>query len=106
MPKLEQPLLFKPAPLPTAELSADERLACLRLIRSENVGPVTFRELINRFGGAAQRACRLFLNFHGAADPAGRSASAQSPTPRENWRQQSASVRFPCSRSNPIIRRC
>ena len=53
MPKLDQPLLFTPAPLPTAELSADERLACLRLIRSENVGPVTFRELINRFGGAA-----------------------------------------------------
>jgi DNA processing protein len=44
--------LFKPAPLPTAELSDAERLACLRLIRSENVGPVTFRELINHFGGA------------------------------------------------------
>jgi DNA processing protein len=53
VPKLDQPLLFTPAPLPTAELSADERLACLRLIRSENVGPVTFRELVNRFGGAA-----------------------------------------------------
>jgi DNA processing protein len=53
VPKLDQPLLFTPAPLPTAELSADERLACLRLIRSENVGPVTFPELINRFGGAA-----------------------------------------------------
>lgn len=48
----EQPRLFKPAPLPTAELSDSERLACLRLIRSENVGPVTFRELINHFGGA------------------------------------------------------
>lgn len=48
----EQPQLFKPAPLPTAELSDSERLACLRLIRSENVGPVTFRELINHFGGA------------------------------------------------------
>jgi DNA processing protein len=48
----EQSQLFKPAPLPTAELSDAERLACLRLIRSENVGPVTFRELINHFGGA------------------------------------------------------
>jgi DNA processing protein len=48
----EQPQLFKPAPLPTAALSDSERLACLRLIRSENVGPVTFRELINHFGGA------------------------------------------------------
>jgi DNA processing protein len=52
--KPEQPELFKPAPLPTAELSDVERLACLRLIRSENVGPVTFRELINHFGGAQQ----------------------------------------------------
>jgi DNA processing protein len=50
----EQPELFKPAPLPTAELPDAERLACLRLIRSENVGPVTFRELINHFGGAQQ----------------------------------------------------
>jgi len=29
-----------------------ERLAWLRLIRSENIGPVTFRELIRRFGSA------------------------------------------------------
>lgn len=41
-----------PAPLPQAPLDDVQRLACLRLIRSENVGPVTFRELINHFGGA------------------------------------------------------
>jgi DNA processing protein len=41
-----------PAPLPQAPLNDAQRLACLRLIRSENVGPVTFRELINHFGGA------------------------------------------------------
>lgn len=35
-------------------LNDEERLACLRLIRSENVGPVAFRELINHFGGAAR----------------------------------------------------
>lgn len=46
--------LFAPAPLPVAALDDAQRLACLRLIRSENVGPVTFRELINHFGGAAQ----------------------------------------------------
>ncbi len=40
------------APLPIAVLDDAQRLACLRLIRSENVGPVTFRELINHFGGA------------------------------------------------------
>ncbi len=41
-----------PAPLPQAPLDDAQRIACLRLIRSENVGPVTFRELINRYGGA------------------------------------------------------
>ncbi len=40
------------APLPVAVLDRRQRVACLRLIRSENVGPVTFRELINHFGGA------------------------------------------------------
>ncbi|MBB4001683.1 MAG: DNA-processing protein DprA [Aurantimonas endophytica] len=33
-------------------LPDETRLAWLQLIRSENVGPVTFRTLINRFGGA------------------------------------------------------
>lgn len=53
MPKPEQGSLFPPAPLPVAALNHAERLACLRLIRSENVGAVTFRELINHFGGAS-----------------------------------------------------
>ncbi len=34
------------------ELSPAERIARLRLIRSDNVGPVTFRQLLNRFGSA------------------------------------------------------
>ncbi|SRR5579875_523164 len=34
-------------------LSANERLAWLRLIRSENVGPITFHQLLARFGSAA-----------------------------------------------------
>ncbi len=44
--------MFAAAPLPVAALDDTQRLACLRLIRSENVGPVTFRALINHFGGA------------------------------------------------------
>jgi DNA processing protein len=48
-----QESLFQPAPLPVARLDDHERLACLRLIRSENVGPVTFRELVNHCGGAS-----------------------------------------------------
>jgi DNA processing protein len=35
---------------PGIRLGDDQRLAWLRLIRSENIGPVTFRELINHFG--------------------------------------------------------
>ena len=35
-------------------LSDAQRLAWLRLIRSENVGPVTFRELMSAFGDAAE----------------------------------------------------
>jgi len=36
----------------TPRLSPRQRLAWLRLIRSENVGPATFRALVNQFGGA------------------------------------------------------
>ena len=34
------------------ELSPPQRIAWLRLLRTENVGPATFRQLINRFGSA------------------------------------------------------
>ncbi|MBL4721274.1 MAG: DNA-protecting protein DprA [Alphaproteobacteria bacterium] len=37
----------------TAALSESERLDRLRLIRSQNVGPVTFRQLIERFGSGS-----------------------------------------------------
>jgi DNA processing protein len=40
------------APGPGARLSEDQLVDWLRLIRSENIGPRTFRELINRYGGA------------------------------------------------------
>ena len=39
-------------PVPVTTLGDGERLACLRLIRSENVGPVAFRTLVNHYGGA------------------------------------------------------
>jgi DNA processing protein len=44
--------LFTPAPLPVAPLDDRGRLACLRLIRTEGVGPVSFRTLINTYGSA------------------------------------------------------
>ncbi|MDJ0513803.1 MAG: DNA-processing protein DprA [Methyloceanibacter sp.] len=39
-------------PEPKRRLNDNQRLAWLRLLRSENVGPVTFRALVNQFGGA------------------------------------------------------
>jgi DNA processing protein len=36
------------------QLSDGQRLAWLRLIRSDNVGPRTFRTLVNRYGGAEE----------------------------------------------------
>jgi len=51
VPGPEPRSLFSP-PSPVAELGDSERLASLRLIRSENVGPVTFRDLIGHFGSA------------------------------------------------------
>lgn len=60
MPKAEQPDdLFAAAPLPVAPLDDEQRLACLRLIRSENVGPATFRALINHYGGAREALAAL-----------------------------------------------
>ena len=65
MPKADTPqtekstTLFTAAPLPQAVLDDVQRLACLRLIRSENVGPVTFRDLINHFGGATAALAAL-----------------------------------------------
>jgi len=37
---------------PATRLSEKERLAWLRLIRSENIGPITFRALLRRYGNA------------------------------------------------------
>ena len=70
MPKREPPAAFTPAPLPTAVLDADERLACLRLIRSSNVGPVTFRELVNHCGGAREALAALPALSRRAGRPA------------------------------------
>lgn len=40
------------APLPGAMLTDAQRIAWLRLVRSDNVGPATFRQLLNRFASA------------------------------------------------------
>lgn len=59
MKKNEPTLALTPAPLPQTALDDRQRLACLRLIRSDNIGPVSFRELINHCGGAEEALARL-----------------------------------------------
>jgi DNA processing protein len=44
-----------------ARLTPRQRLSRLRLIRSENVGPATFRALVNEFGGAEAAIAALPL---------------------------------------------
>jgi DNA processing protein len=58
-PARETRTRLTPAPLPQAPLDDAQRLACLRLIRSDNVGPATFRELINHYGGAEEALAAL-----------------------------------------------
>ncbi|NQW11858.1 MAG: DNA-protecting protein DprA [Alphaproteobacteria bacterium] len=43
---------MSPPPTTSIPLADKERIARLRLIRTENIGPVTFRELLDRFGSA------------------------------------------------------
>ena len=51
--------MIAPAPTPPRSLSAGERFAWLRLIRSENVGPVTFFQLLERLGSAGAALAAL-----------------------------------------------
>src|SRR5882757_11508123 len=43
----------------TSHLTDEQRIDWLRLIRSDNVGPRTFRSLINHFGSARAALARL-----------------------------------------------
>jgi len=54
-----------------ARLSDRQRLGWLRLIRTENVGPATFRDLINRFGSAEAALAALpdLVRSGGASRP-------------------------------------
>jgi len=55
----------------TANLTDAQRIDCLRLIRSDNVGPRTFRSLVNHFGSARKALERLpeLARRGGAARP-------------------------------------
>jgi DNA processing protein len=71
-------------------LTDDQRLDWLRLIRSENVGPRTFRALVNHFGGARQALNALpDLARRGGADRPGRVCSiADAETEIANLRRR------------------
>lgn len=75
-------------------LSDEERIDWLRLIRSENVGPRTFRTLVNQFGGAGAALAAL----PGLARRGGASGSARICTRAEAEREfkaaGTAGVRF------------
>ena len=53
-------------------LTDEQRLDWLQLIRSNNVGPRTFRALINHYGGAraALKACRILRGAAARRPPA------------------------------------
>ena len=74
-------------------LTDAQRLDWLRLIRSENVGPRTFRALVNRFGGAARGA-------RGAAGPraprraAGPAVATRAEAEARSRRRARLGVRF------------
>jgi DNA processing protein len=55
-----------------ARLSEEQRLDWLRLIRTDNIGPRTFRDLINHYGGAraALAALPALARRGGASAPA------------------------------------
>lgn len=65
----------------TLRLTDDQRVDWLRLIRSDNVGPRTFRSLVNHFGSARAALERLpDLARRGGAPKAGRICTAEDAT--------------------------
>lgn len=69
--------MTRPGAANGVKLTDDQRLDWLRLIRSENIGPRTFRALVNHYGGARAAIERLpELARRGGAQAPGRVCSA------------------------------
>lgn len=77
-------------PKGAGRLNHHQHIAWLRLIRSENVGPATFRALVNEFGGAEAAIDALPLFFPARTD-APTSAFAPRPKPRPSSQRRIAS---------------
>ncbi len=88
----------------SVRLTDQQRLDWLRLIRSENVGPRTFRALVIISAGPARRSMRFPLP-PGAAAQSGREKSIRWRTPNASWMKR-ADRASPGSHSvNRIIQR-
>ena len=89
----------------TTQLTDAQRIDWLRLIRSDNVGPRTFRSLINHFGSAREARWSGCLIWRGAAARRGRRRicsedDAQAEIAASNARRQSV-----WRQAKPAIRR-
>ena len=62
-----------------ADISEAERLACLRLFRTDNIGPITFYQLVDRFGSASE----ALLALPELSQRGGRSKPLKPPSDRE-----------------------
>ena len=67
-------------------MAQDEAFARIRLLRSPNIGPVSYRQLLRRFGDAQQALAAL-------PDLAGRGGSAYRPAPAARIEAEVAAVR-------------
>ena len=88
-------------------LSDRQRIDWLRLIRTENVGPATFRDLINRFGSAENALAMLpelvTLGRRGEAAAhsergrsRGRTRDRRQSMAHASWRSASRTIRRCC----------
>ena len=83
-------------------LTDEQRLDWLRLIRSDNVGPRTFRALVNHYGGARAALSALpGLARRGGAKGPARIASREEAQRASRRRRPSARPSSPWA--NPII---
>ncbi len=78
---------------PSVELTEAERIDRLRLIRSDNVGPRTFRSLVDHFGSARAALERLpDLARRGGAGDRGASVASMRRRPSSPRAASSASL--------------
>ena len=87
-----------------AALAQDEAFARIRLLRSPNIGPISYRQLIARFGDAVRALEAL-------PDLASRKGGGYALAPadrvsREIDAVRKAGARLICSSARPITRRC